>query len=191
MQHPVVSGGCWQTSERHALKSFETARKQASIAHSHWQWLISLIIAARSRFEHGFRTICKSARKPEYEMLRAHMPLADIDQATLGQMAAGAALISPPKSGVLTDWSHDIQQCRNEIVAAATRSGLSAYVRSSLADMRVTFLSGAYNRRPDNRFYGKSGGHHSALPAMRQGGSITAGNSTTRDGRFSERIYCF
>jgi hypothetical protein len=73
-----------------------------------------------------------AARKPDYEMLRAHMPLADIDQADLRQMAE-AKLISPSEIMVLANWSHDIRQCRNEIVAAATRSSLSAYVPIVLA----------------------------------------------------------
>jgi hypothetical protein len=73
-----------------------------------------------------------AARKPEYHVLQAHMPLADIEEADLGQMA-DARLISASEIMVLADWSRDIQQCRNEIVAAATRSNLSAYVPVVLA----------------------------------------------------------
>jgi hypothetical protein len=74
-----------------------------------------------------------AARKPEYQVLQAHMPLAGIDQADLRQMA-DARLISSSEIVALTDWSNDIQQCRHEIVAAETRSSLSGYVPAVLAE---------------------------------------------------------
>jgi hypothetical protein len=74
-----------------------------------------------------------AAGKPEYHMLRTHIPLADIDQADLGQMA-DVRLISPPEIVMLADWSRDIQQCRNEVVDAATRSNLAGYIPIVLAD---------------------------------------------------------
>jgi hypothetical protein len=74
-----------------------------------------------------------AARKPEYQMLRTHMPLASIDQADLGQMA-DVRLIPPPEIVVLADWSRDIRQRRNEVVAAAARSSLSGYIPIVLAD---------------------------------------------------------
>ncbi len=58
-----------------------------------------------------------AARKPEFQVLQAHMPLAGIDQADLRQMA-DERLISSSEIVALTDWSNDMQQCRNEIVAA-------------------------------------------------------------------------
>jgi hypothetical protein len=73
------------------------------------------------------------ARKPEYQILRSHMPLADIEQADLGQMA-DARLISPPEVTALADWSYDLQQCRSEAVTVVERSGLSSYVPIVLAD---------------------------------------------------------
>ena len=109
--------------------------------------LLLLVAACQTAGETGFRTETSAldtavqqaqechaaaASKPEYYVLQAHMPLADIDQADLGQMA-DARLISPSEIVVLADWSRDIQQCRNEIVAAATRSSLSAYVPIVLA----------------------------------------------------------
>jgi hypothetical protein len=74
-----------------------------------------------------------AARKPEYQVLLAHMPLADIDQVDLVQMA-DTRLISPSEITALTDWSHEVQQCRNEIVATATHNGLSNYVPIVLAN---------------------------------------------------------
>jgi hypothetical protein len=109
--------------------------------------LLLLIAACQTAGETGFRTETSAldtavqqaqechaaaASKPEYYVLQAHMPLADIDQADLGQMA-DARLISRSEIVVLADWSRDIRQCRNEIVAAATRSSLSAYVPIVLA----------------------------------------------------------
>jgi hypothetical protein len=73
------------------------------------------------------------ARKSEYQILRAHMPLADIEQADLGQMA-DTRLISPPEVTALANWSNDIQQCRSNGVTAVERSGLSSYVPIVLAD---------------------------------------------------------
>jgi hypothetical protein len=73
------------------------------------------------------------ARKPEYQVLRAHMPLSDIEQADLGQMA-DARSISPPEVAALADWADEIQRCRNEIMTAAEHSGLSSYVPIVLAD---------------------------------------------------------
>jgi hypothetical protein len=110
--------------------------------------LLLLVAACQTAGETGFRTETSAldtavqqaqechaaaASKPEYYVLQAHMPLADIDQADLGQMA-DARLISPSEIVVLADWSRDIRQCRNEIVAAAaTPSSLSAYVPIVLA----------------------------------------------------------
>jgi hypothetical protein len=74
-----------------------------------------------------------AARKPEYQVLQAHMPLAGIDQADLRQMA-DARLISSSEIVALTDWSNDMQQCRNEIVAAGARNNLSGYVPIVLAE---------------------------------------------------------
>jgi hypothetical protein len=74
-----------------------------------------------------------AARKPEYQVLQAHMPLAGIDQADLRQMA-DARLISSSEIVALTDWSNDIQQCRNEIVAAGARGSLSGFVPIVLAE---------------------------------------------------------
>jgi hypothetical protein len=68
-----------------------------------------------------------AARKPEYQVLQAHMPLAGIDQADLRQMA-DARLISSAEIVALTDWSNDVQQCRGEIVAAGARGSLAGYV---------------------------------------------------------------
>jgi hypothetical protein len=71
-----------------------------------------------------------AARKPEYQMLQAHLPLAGIDQSDLRQMA-DPSLISSSEIVALTDWSSEIQQCRNEIIAA--RNSLSSYVPIVLA----------------------------------------------------------
>ena len=78
---------------------------------------------------------CREAadRKPEYQVLQAHMPLAGIDQADLRQMA-DARLISMSEIVALTDWSNDMQQCRNEIVAAGANDNLSSYVPIVLAE---------------------------------------------------------
>jgi hypothetical protein len=74
-----------------------------------------------------------AARKPEYQVLQAHMPLAGIDQADLRQMA-DERLISSSEIVALTDWSNDMQQCRNEIVAAGADDSLSGYVPIVLAE---------------------------------------------------------
>jgi hypothetical protein len=73
------------------------------------------------------------ARKHEYQVLQVHMPLAGIDQADLSQMA-DARLISSSEITALTDWSNDIQQCRNEIIVAGARDSLSDYVPIVLAE---------------------------------------------------------
>jgi hypothetical protein len=61
------------------------------------------------------------------------MPLTDIEQADLGQMA-DARSISPPEVVALADWADEIQRCRNEIMTAAEHTGLSSYVPIVLAD---------------------------------------------------------
>jgi hypothetical protein len=71
-------------------------------------------------------------QRPGYELLRRHMPLGDIQQADLRQMA-DPSLISATEARVLIEWSHDMQRCRNASVRAATRSGLSSYVPIVLA----------------------------------------------------------
>jgi hypothetical protein len=73
------------------------------------------------------------ASRPEFQVLGAHMPLADIDQADLAQML-DVSLASPSEIAVLAAWSHGILQCRNEVEEAATRSGLSSYIPIILAD---------------------------------------------------------
>ena len=72
-------------------------------------------------------------REPEYQVLREHMPLIDIGQADLQQML-DARLISAPERVALARWSHDVQQCGSQVVAMATRNGLSSYVPIVLAD---------------------------------------------------------
>jgi hypothetical protein len=78
---------------------------------------------------------CREAadRKPEYQVLQAHMPLAGIDQADLRQMA-DTTMISSSEIVALTGWSGDMQQCRDEIVDAEARTTLSGYVPIILAD---------------------------------------------------------
>ncbi len=74
-----------------------------------------------------------AARKPEYQLLLAHVPLAGIEQADLRQMA-DASLISSSETVALIDWSNDTQRCRNEIVAAGATDSLSGYVPMVLAE---------------------------------------------------------
>jgi hypothetical protein len=74
-----------------------------------------------------------AARKPEYLVLRAHMPLDGIDQADLRQMS-DPRMISSSEIVALTDWSGDMQQCRNQIVDAMSRASLSGYAPIVLAE---------------------------------------------------------
>jgi hypothetical protein len=66
---------------------------------------------------------CRSSvsRKLEYRSLAQHMPLVDVNEATLTQMT-DTSLITQDDYSVIADWQQDIRACRDQLLEVIERT---------------------------------------------------------------------
>jgi hypothetical protein len=79
-----------------------------------------LVDAAESTIRAGVECRSSISAKPEYRSLARHMPLVDVNEATLTQMT-DTSLATPDDYHVIADWQHDIRACRDQLLEAIAR----------------------------------------------------------------------
>lgn len=90
-----------------------------------------LVNAFGSATRQGIECRSTISNKPEYRTIAAHIPVLDVNQATLSQML-DASLVNLEDNVVLVYWQRDIRACGNQLVDVIQRTA-PAYVPIVLA----------------------------------------------------------
>jgi hypothetical protein len=80
-----------------------------------------LVETAEDTIHVGVECRLSVSHKPEYRNLSQHMPLVDVNQATLNQMT-DTSLATRDDYSVIADWQQDIRTCRDRLLEVIERT---------------------------------------------------------------------
>jgi hypothetical protein len=80
-----------------------------------------LVETAEDTIHAGVECRSSVSRKPEYRGLARHMPLVDLNKATLTQMT-DTSLATQDDYSVIADWQQDIRACRDRLLEVIERT---------------------------------------------------------------------